>query len=822
MDPPGARNWGQSGSCAAAKAGLGPHCGPPWASRQLSCIMLLALIFALALSCQAEAVDRDMLWAEQLQRAINVTRDTSWYQVDPPPATAAQQVCGKEAEMPGSTFARTALLFQTIPSGIVARMGLHSSSYRRLLLNCSTPYGAGDCLQLPSPADVLMHATLAIRSTWIAFRVHRSTESACSVEAEDLHHGLVRGALQTKSLESEYEGGWVAGEDEDMHQFLMVNWNSTARKLLTSRFADHPAVVALGEAARAVETFTSGRQGGRCATLIRRIAKETCVEAMDHQGTMIKLNVSEPVRKNRAPHWTELPNNNVVPTSGLGTAGVGTGERTHDQWVEMLASAIALGVRLFDTGQLYDEESKREGLVGTDLIGKAIKLAIQRGHIEGADEIHVTTKIGLEPLIGERLGQRWRSIGMGRNAMAELSAQAQRLGIDHFTTVGVHHPHDYNDKELANTFQQLVSRPDVVKGIQLSGTHGYGLVFDVGPSGGRYAHPFQVRSQMKLLNKAKAEVVSMQLTVGLFMDAWAWRGLSIEEYAKRANIKVMAIELHVTQTAKKCQHAAKPILKDLMGRTQAPSLSSLLISYAVHNGMVPIVGSSKLDHIKANIQAARSPQQSDHFEALRALRGLVLPCRMDLEGAGWRDVFGLDAYFQSKRYQDLLQEFPGVCPDKKKMTKKRKAIKKKPSMKQAHDASDPDPSLDPGPNCEVLAAAWDCEQQGVEACKAADEIFIRGCHTLNWIVTLILSLALLSGCSSRSAMAGQYNSCKPCQACVKAHQTCNLKPKPCLAHDPQQKCPTLTLTLAMNCEGTPGSARWFRARPLRAAEAREI
>jgi len=31
------------------------------------------------------------------------------------------------------------------------------------------------------------------------------------------------------------------------------------------------------------------------------------------------------------------------------------------------------------------------------------------------------------------------------------------------------------------------------------------------------------------------------------------------------------------------------------------------------------------------------------------------------EGAGWRDVFNFDAYFQSERYQSLLAEFPNVC-----------------------------------------------------------------------------------------------------------------------------------------------------------------
>ena len=111
----------------------------------------------------------------------------------------------------------------------------------------------------------------------------------------------------------------------------------------------------------------------------------------------------------------------------------------------------------------------------------------------------------------------------------------------------------------------------------------------------------------------------------------------------------------------KIHHAAWPILQDLLARTGSPSLASLLVTYTVQSGMVPILDAEDPARLQADVRAAREALRSDHFETIRALRGLAQPCRTDLEGLGWRDVFGLDEYFRSERYLGLLAEFPHVC-----------------------------------------------------------------------------------------------------------------------------------------------------------------
>ena len=66
----------------------------------------------------------DSSWAEELHASIETAGSETKWQVPAPHST--QEVCGSEAELPGSIFAKTALRFQDTPAGIAARMGIHT------------------------------------------------------------------------------------------------------------------------------------------------------------------------------------------------------------------------------------------------------------------------------------------------------------------------------------------------------------------------------------------------------------------------------------------------------------------------------------------------------------------------------------------------------------------------------------------------------------------------------------------------------------------------------------------------------------------------
>ena len=103
----------------------------------------------------------DSSWAEELHASIEKAGSETKWQVPAP--HSKQEVCGSEAELPGSIFAKTALRFQDTPAGIAARMGVHTRSYRRQLL-AGEKAGVGG---LPLPGDVMM---LVMRSAWLVWR----------------------------------------------------------------------------------------------------------------------------------------------------------------------------------------------------------------------------------------------------------------------------------------------------------------------------------------------------------------------------------------------------------------------------------------------------------------------------------------------------------------------------------------------------------------------------------------------------------------------------------------------------------------------------
>jgi len=182
------------------------------------------------------------------------------------------------------------------------------------------------------------------------------------------------------------------------------------------------------------------------------------------------------------------------------------------------------------------------------------------GLIASADEIYVTTKLGLDDnkdewKVRREAGASWKEAGVGSNAVGELTRQAKLLGIKRFATVAIHHPGLYKPAVVVETLRAMSASP-LVGGIQLSGTHGYNLggYKQIGWQGGalsqlrtdRYAHPHVHAKLMGMVlltstptqwqckphcnpnpnplevREANVKPVSMQITASLFLDCWAW------------------------------------------------------------------------------------------------------------------------------------------------------------------------------------------------------------------------------------------------------------------------------------------------------------
>ena len=73
--------------------------------------------------------------------------------------------------------------------------------------------------------------------------------------------------------------------------------------------------------------------------------------------------------------------------------------------------------------------------------------------------------------------------------------------------------------------------------------------------------------------------------------------------------------------------------------------------------MVPILASINPAHIQSNVDASKFKLRNDVFEALRALRTLVQPCRQ----LGLPDVYGIDRGLMRDAWGSLMSEFPNVC-----------------------------------------------------------------------------------------------------------------------------------------------------------------
>jgi len=284
-----------------------------------------------------------------------------------------------------------------------------------------------------------------------------------------------------------------------------------------------------------------------------------------------------------------------------------------------------------------------------------------------ADEIIYTTKIGLDSKM-KNYNPQYRTAGMREEVVEELRRQAAYLGVKSFATVAIHHTELYDESTMVDTYAHLAEliKEGLVKGLQLSST-GWDLgtlLPSSGSPGARKLHgglkdPDAIEKAVKAMAMVGLDPIAIQATVSLFNDAFAWYGVDNAKYANLTNMTIMAIEFLSRPESRRRQFLTQALQQELMRMTRTKTFSALLLQWAVHRGMVPIIGSLNADHIRENYEAATKPIRNDAQEILTALRWLAQPCRqMHLS-----DVFSIDSdlLMANGKWDELMYRYPTVC-----------------------------------------------------------------------------------------------------------------------------------------------------------------
>ena len=277
------------------------------------------------------------------------------------------------------------------------------------------------------------------------------------------------------------------------------------------------------------------------------VSSEKCANVKMGHGTLIRLNVSRPIETETLPTTRQLAHGEPIPTAAHALT------RLFDKpgALKALTGAIQAGARLFDIHARGAE--RQEG--GARLLGNAVRKAVQQGSLKHAGEVQVTSQVTLrddtpedtEPGVkatSRRGRDTMREPDLAGPALDELRQQADDIGVPSFAAVVVHqprhrhrHPTRAERRGLVDALQRLAASP-LVKAVTLGGVHGWDLGGYAQVQWGgalsqlkrdRYAHPRRVAALLGPLEQAGLRPASLPVSVGLFMDPWAWYGLSVEE-----------------------------------------------------------------------------------------------------------------------------------------------------------------------------------------------------------------------------------------------------------------------------------------------------
>jgi len=345
-----------------------------------------------------------------------------------------------------------------------------------------------------------------------------------------------------------------------------------------------------------------------------------------------------------------LNNGISVPRMAFGTGGAMMDEWRHDECkdkflfkslceskidataVANIVRALKVGFRFIDTAALYNN-------VG--LIGKAIKQSIASGVLKSADEVRISTKVGLTAEAPR--AEAVKGEGVGEHTRAALQRQMRELGVSQLHLAEVHHDEIYSREVNTATRKQLAAM--VQEGLVLA------LADKV--------------EEMGLKYKESANFVpqAAQHTMHAVLSDYGWDGTDTWLTGQRQNMTIMGFDLYRDQGVP----VVKEVLDSLASMAGLSDSYALLYAWALRKRAIVITLSLSEKHLRSSFTEPFKPLPPSVFAATDSVAWLASwcpPCETSNDGFGIYDgLFRAGGTWEALEDAGLHRKCAGVVVD---------------------------------------------------------------------------------------------------------------------------------------------------------------
>ena len=527
-------------------------------------------------------------------------------------------------------FATTALAFPRSTPGRVARYGLELADMLRRKGCAPVRKNPALFMVCLAPGHVISAALCALRSAWIVLTAGRGAlpdAAAAATVVGDLvvaHKALLVVALRAARQASD----WKLMESEEDYGPASPRWSILGKPGAPKS----ELLAALDHALHAANDVLASLPVVRLLRAVKTAPAPVHFLVSSDRGAL--RGVADGAALS---HSVVLANGVSVPRIVFGTGGNGMDESRHEDCldhstglsvadckaqldeaaIENIATAIKVGYRFLDTAQLYNNAA---------LIGTAIKRSVESGVLKSADDMMISTKVGVEKEQNE---------GEGVNARAELERQMRAMGVRQLCSAQIHHAKSYTREQNLEARKQIAAM--VVEGRVLA------------------------MGESSTLAKANFPIILAQQGIhvsALENDSWGGPpDYQLLSFA-RMNITVVAFDLF--------RDPGLPLVQDMLESiTSLSGMSSpwaLLYAWALRKRMVVLTTSSNEKHMWSSLHEPFRQLPRGVFAAtdsLAWLTALCPPC------ASRNDGFGIlnGMYKAGGTWEAMQTASIGVCAE---------------------------------------------------------------------------------------------------------------------------------------------------------------
>jgi diketogulonate reductase-like aldo/keto reductase len=561
------------------------------------------------------------------------------------------------AGIPLAPFANLALRFPRSNPGHIAKSGLNlaealrARAIKKKFMCYPTRKGPGKKNPCLSPGSVISATLSALRSAWIvltkgtdALRDTAATSKALSLIVT-AHKALIVAAMRGR--------GQRDGGDEEYSKCVdRMDW-------LSKDFENTPP-----------DRFcVLGKVGEeKAATRVARIDRALragweLVESQLVVGQLLtvkKANLRLVVPPHRGAWRGEAEaavSRNIVLNNGVSVPRMayGTGGAMMDEWryeeckdkflfkslceskidataVANIVRALKVGFRFIDTAALYNNAG---------LIGEAIKQSIASGVLKSADEVRISTKVGLTAEAPQ--AEALKGEGVGEHTRAALQRQMREMGVSQLHLAEVHHDEIYSREVNTATRKQLAAM--VQEGLVLA------LADKV--------------DEMGLPYKESANFVPQvaQHTMHAVFSDFGWDGTDTWLTGQRQNITVMGFDLYRDQGLP----VVLEVLDSLASMAGLADSYALLYAWALRKRAIVITLSLSEKHLRSSFTEPFKPLPPSVFAATDSVAWLANwcpPCETSNDGFGIYDgLFRAGGTWEALKDAGMHRKCAGVVVD---------------------------------------------------------------------------------------------------------------------------------------------------------------